>query len=215
MTISLINHVWRTTASQVSWRFVMNSKLNRSSLYCWWLDMSIVLFICTVFWRRLQNTTSVCRILPPIIGLSLWQHILHSRRLNMDIIHTRPRLPSITKLSSLRFWETRDHTQPGSLFKREDERPQERVWSLGTAYFAGSERTTSGDCPDGEQKGAPRYMGYIWQILVINTGYGFSEADRKPPPNFSENTPSLGWATAAVFMRFTLSRNSVSGSRLC
>ena len=44
-----LNHVWTTTASQVSWIFAMNSKLNRSSLYYWQQDMLIVLIICAVF----------------------------------------------------------------------------------------------------------------------------------------------------------------------
>ena len=44
-----LNRVWMTTASQVSWIFAMNSKLNRSSLYYWQRDMLIVLIICAVF----------------------------------------------------------------------------------------------------------------------------------------------------------------------
>ena len=44
-----LNRVWTTTASQVSWIFAMNSKLNRSSLYYWQRDMLIVLIICAVF----------------------------------------------------------------------------------------------------------------------------------------------------------------------
>ena len=44
-----LNRVWATTASQVSWIFAMNSKLNWSSLYYWQRDMLIVLIICAVF----------------------------------------------------------------------------------------------------------------------------------------------------------------------
>ena len=50
-----LNRVWTTTASQVSWIFAMNSKLNRSSLYYWQRDMLIVLIICAVF----QGATSM------------------------------------------------------------------------------------------------------------------------------------------------------------
>ena len=47
-----LNHVWTTTASQVSWIFAMNSKLNRSSLYYWQQDMLIVfvLFFMEPYW---------------------------------------------------------------------------------------------------------------------------------------------------------------------
>ena len=44
-----LNRVWTTTASQVSWIFAMNSKLNRWSLYYWQQDMLIALIICAVF----------------------------------------------------------------------------------------------------------------------------------------------------------------------
>ena len=44
-----LNHVWTITASQVSWIFAINSKLNRSSLYYWQQDILIVLIICAVF----------------------------------------------------------------------------------------------------------------------------------------------------------------------
>ena len=44
-----ITCVLTTTASQVSWIFTVNSKLNRSSLYYWQRDMLIVLIICAVF----------------------------------------------------------------------------------------------------------------------------------------------------------------------
>ena len=44
-----LNRVWMTTASQVSWIFVMKLKLNPSSLYLWQQDMLIVLIICAVF----------------------------------------------------------------------------------------------------------------------------------------------------------------------
>ena len=44
-----LNHVWTTTASQVSWIFALNLKLNQSSLYYWQRDMLIVLIICAVF----------------------------------------------------------------------------------------------------------------------------------------------------------------------
>ena len=40
-----LNRVLTSTASQVSWIFAMNSKLNRSSFYYWQRDMLIVLFI--------------------------------------------------------------------------------------------------------------------------------------------------------------------------
>ena len=47
-----LNHVWTMTASQVSWIFAMNSKLNRSSLYYWQQDMLIVfvLFFMEPYW---------------------------------------------------------------------------------------------------------------------------------------------------------------------
>ena len=44
-----LNCVWTTNASQVSWIFAMNLKLNWSSLYYWQQDMLIVLIICAVF----------------------------------------------------------------------------------------------------------------------------------------------------------------------
>ena len=44
-----LNHVWTITASQVSWIFAINSKLNRSSLYYWQQDILIVLIIFAVF----------------------------------------------------------------------------------------------------------------------------------------------------------------------
>ena len=46
---SKLNCVWTTNASQVSWIFAMNLKLNWSSLYYWQQDMLIVLIICAVF----------------------------------------------------------------------------------------------------------------------------------------------------------------------
>ena len=53
-----LNRVWTTTASQVSWIFAMNSKLNRSSLYYWQQDMLIVLIICAVFHRATSMNNS-------------------------------------------------------------------------------------------------------------------------------------------------------------
>ena len=41
-----------------------------------------------------------------------------SRSLSIDKILTKPPLPSLDKLSSPRFWETRDQTLPGSLLAR-------------------------------------------------------------------------------------------------
>ena len=53
-----LNRVWTTTASQVSWIFAMNSKLNRSSLYYWQRDMLIVFIICAVFRRATSMNNS-------------------------------------------------------------------------------------------------------------------------------------------------------------
>ena len=47
------------------------------------------------------------------LGLFWWQHIPHSRSLSIDKILTKPPLPSLDKLSSPRFWETRDQTYQG------------------------------------------------------------------------------------------------------
>ena len=43
---------------------------------------------------------------------------LNSRSLSIDKILTKPPIPSLDKLSSPRFWETRDQTLPGSLLAR-------------------------------------------------------------------------------------------------
>ena len=53
-----LNCVWTTTASQVSWIFAMNSKLNRSSLYYWQQNMLIVLIICAVFHGAISMNNS-------------------------------------------------------------------------------------------------------------------------------------------------------------
>ena len=53
-----LNHVWTTPASQVSWIFAMNSKLNRSSLYYWQRDMLIALIICAVFYGATSMNNS-------------------------------------------------------------------------------------------------------------------------------------------------------------
>ena len=53
-----LNRVWTTTASQVSWIFAMNSKLNRSSLYYWQQNMLIVLIICAVFHGAISMNNS-------------------------------------------------------------------------------------------------------------------------------------------------------------
>ena len=57
-----LNHVWTTTASQVSWIFAMNSKLNWSSLYYWQRDMLIALKFLFVLYFTEPHRWTILRL---------------------------------------------------------------------------------------------------------------------------------------------------------
>ena len=63
----------------------------------------------------IENTREGSSLNKEFVALSF---VEFKASLGIDKILTKPPLPSLVKLSSLRFWETRDQTLPGSLLAR-------------------------------------------------------------------------------------------------
>ena len=70
-------------------------------------------------WSRasvtIENTREGSSLNKEFVALSF---VEFKASLGIDKILTKPPLPSLDKLSSPRFWETRDQTLPGSLLAR-------------------------------------------------------------------------------------------------